>query len=132
MKRKQTFKEFCKEHKVEIIVGGIAIVGAIVGFKMWSKKLDIKGKKIADALKEAATNFPHETHRFVDEDIFTDLAPAIEEAVLEEGLDEDFFEKFYKVSYPLGGDPKNGFYDVKKYVKKYVKVLVQDAGDWEE
>ena len=128
MKRKQTFKEFCKEHKAEIIVGGIVIVGAVVGFKVWSKKLDIKGKKIADALKETATNLPHETYRFVDEDIFTNIAPAIEEAVLEEGLDEALFEKFYKVSYPLGGDPKNGFYNVKKYVK----VLVQDAGDWEE
>ena len=128
MKRKQTFKEFCKEHKMEIIIGGIVIVGAVAGFKVWSKKLDIKGKKIADALKEAATNLPHETHRFVDEDIFTNIAPAIEEAVLEEGLDEALFEKFYKVSYPLGGYPKNGFYNVKKYVK----VLVQDAGDWEE
>ena len=125
---KQKIKEFRNEHNVEIIVGGIAIVGAVVGLKVWSKKLDVKDKKIADAFKTAATNLPHETHRFVDEDIFTDLAPAIEEAVLEEGLDEVLFEKFYKVSYPKFGDPKKGFYNVKKYVK----VLVQDAGDWEE
>lgn len=120
---KQIIKEFWNKYKVEIVVGGIVIVGAVVGFKVWQKKLDINGKKITDAIKEAATNLPHETHRIVDEDIFTDLAPAIEAAVLEEGLDEAMLQKVYKVAYPKGGDPKNGFYEVKKYVE----VLIQDT-----
>jgi len=123
-KTKLTLKEFWDENKAEIVLGTAltVIAGAAFGVVLRDRKIHMeaaKGQKILDAFES--------THRFVDEDIFTDLAPQIEDLVLTEGVDEGLIEKVYKVSYPLAGDPKNGFYDVKKYVK----VLVQDAGDFE-
>lgn len=57
----------------------------------------------------------------VDEDIFSDLAPEIEDLVLAEGVDEGVIERDFSVQFPKYG---NG--DTTYIVKKHVKVIVQD------
>lgn len=119
---KEKIKKFWEKNKKKIIVGTAVVAGLVIAYK-FGKKSSAKDvcDKILDAAKETGDAFA-ESCKAIDKDIFTELAPEIEEAILEEGLDEYLIEKTYEVAYPLGGVAKNGFY---KAVKK-VRVMIND------
>ena len=114
--KKEEIKKWFSDHKKEIAIGTAGVVtfalGLYVGKKCFSKTLE----------KVDVTPFV-KTRRAIDRDIFTDLASEIEDLVLAEGVDEGLVEKVYTVAFPKGGDSRNGYYGVRKYVK----VLVQDT-----
>lgn len=110
---------FRKDHPVLVAVvdGTLCFAGGVFIAKRFIEPHYVGLPETPEDLKitEAMNN--------IDEAIFTDLAPEIEELVLEEGVDEGLIERFYTVPFFKGGDPANGTYDVTKYVK----VLVQDT-----
>lgn len=63
--------------------------------------------------------------RYVDEDIFTRIAPKMEDLVLTEGLDEGYIEGTYNIDYPRNGDPDQGYYTVQKRVEVNVKDVTE-------
>lgn len=71
------------------------------------------------ALKESERHYSalRDDVRIVDEDIFTNVAPQIEDAVLTEGLDEAFIKANYVVRYPKNGSFDNGAYTTHKLVE---------------
>ena len=125
--------EFYNNHEKQIKTGAIVIGSVAFGYVMCklTGKSDI-GKldwKDSDGTKEKKKYLPEENAvRAIDEDIFTDLACKIEDAVLEEGVDECHFDRTYTVPFPKGGDYRDGSYNVLKNVQ----VLVRDAGDGED
>jgi hypothetical protein len=64
----------------------------------------------------------------IDEEIYTDLASDIEDAVFKEGLDEWYDSRVFDVLYAKAGDPSKGTYTAKKEVT----VNVRDITDCEE
>ena len=87
-------------------------------FKLFGKHKDFGSSLFDDRQRKRISNL----NRKVDEDIFTDLAPEIEELVLAEGVDEGLVQRVYPVKFPKYGDKCKETYTVRKYVK----VLVQD------
>ena len=60
--------------------------------------------------------------QLIDEDIFTNVAPWIESAVLDgEGVDEEYFETAYTVTRPRYGDWDKGSYEETKKVEIIVR-----------
>ena len=74
-------KEFLKDHKKEIIMAGVG-VALIVGGIIIGKKIVPKGcfKGISIPLNDSS--MPIRAAKYIDEEIFTELAPTIEAAVL--------------------------------------------------
>ena len=107
-----TARDFINEHKLEFITGG-AVLLALGGSYMLGKTngrlaveqemLDDEGKDILKALSGAGKTFADgdaETkHKMelVDEQIFTDLAPEIENYVLDNGIDHAVSERSYDI-----------------------------------
>ena len=80
------------------------------------KKIDDECNKEAQIIIDALTKPDKfsDACRIVDEDIFTRVAPEIEDAILCEGLDEYVMDKTYTIDYPRKGDSSNGFYSTNK------------------
>ena len=78
---------------------------------------DDKALLYAAKIKDEIDN----NHYDIDEEIYSDLASNIEDAILEEGLDEWFDERNFTVKYPRFGDYSKGLYTAKKHVKVYVQ-----------
>lgn len=100
--------EWIKEHKKEILIGTGMIVGTavliVIGVKRSKSskslaedllvfKSDTDTRSLIDAINSAGEL--DLTPKVVDEDIFTMLAPAIEQAVLDEGLEKLDLERVY-------------------------------------
>ena len=122
--KKEDVKYFWEEHKEQIIMGALAVTGFALGWHFCKNhyKLHKASAKVVETASKLSDELPLKgTHQFVDEDIFTNIAPQIEEAVLTEGLDEAFIEATYHVAWPKGGDFKNGVYEELKKVT--VKVM---------
>lgn len=99
--------EWVKEHKKEILVGAGTVIGTAVLITIGVKcSKSSKGKVINDMPKLK------EIGRIVDEDIFTELAPSIEETVLNKGLEKVVLER----SYDLGDN-----------LSKYVTVTIENV-----
>ena len=116
--KKEDIKKFVKEHKTGIIVGGLSVaafVCAVIASHNNESSDDLEPLKIPDEM-------PNPAHDHIDEDIFTDLAPQIEDAVLTEGLDEDYIEKTYYVEWPKGGGNEGTYEEVKKVMVHIVDV----------
>lgn len=129
-KKENKLKTFWQKHKGKII-GATAIVTAVslvvvkivLTTEETNSEIDEEGKKIIDAFEEAHSLYSG--NQAIDEDIFTNLAPNIEDAVLEEGLDEAYFEKNYSVEYPINGNPDEGYYTVNKKVTVSVNDITE-------
>lgn len=116
-------KETWAKHKEKIIVGGIMVGSFALGYAV-----NENGKPKLPSLPDHydVPELPSvKSYRLIDEDIFTSLAPEIEDLVLEEGADEGLIDRTYEVEFPLKGSYSNGSYKVLKNVQ----VLVRDAGD---
>ena len=129
---KEKIKQFVDEYKAEIIITGLAAVtGLAIGCTISnhrSKRITSKMNQLAvpefiDNIPKGAVN-----GKLIDEDIFTNIAPQIEDLVLKEGLDEGFIDVCYDVEYPKFGDIKKGIYTVTKNVK----VVITDIGEKEK
>ncbi len=72
--------EWVKKHKKELLIGAGTVVStvALIAIGVKCSKLRLNG-----------------TGKIVDEDIFTSLAPAIEEAVLDKSLEKIILERTY-------------------------------------
>ena len=126
-------KEWIKEHKGEIAMTGLTIGTAVICYticKNTKKAMNPNLVKNApnvyvDHTYDGIDKASKELVKAVDKDIFTILAPMIEDAVLTEGVDECVFDTTYTVPFPKNGDWKNGTYNVLKNVQ----VIIKDAGD---
>lgn len=123
--------KFYSDHEDQIKKGAIVVGSFVLGYVICKvtgkstleKELDqLEWKDMDD--NESKKYLPEENViRKIDEDVFTELAPAIEDAILDDSSDEDLIEKYYDVYFPKDGDYKNGSWKGRKYVK----VLIQDA-----
>ena len=123
--------KFYSDHEDQIKKGAIVVgcfalgyaVCKLAGKPTLEKELDKLEWKDMDDIKKKEYLPEENVIRKIDEDIFTELAPAIEDAILDDSSDEDLIERYYDVYFPKHGDYKNGSWKGRKYVK----VLVQDA-----
>ena len=63
----------------------------------------------------------------IDEAIFTDIAPLIEDYLLEEGLDEAVIDESFDVPYAKGGDISNGIYTVRKNLYVLIRDMCEEV-----
>ena len=127
---KEKMRKFWEEHKAQIALG-VAVGGFLLGILYESLKdtdCDISLDRDSGEYEIPGEIPSSKNGREIDEDIFTNIAPQIEAALLEEGLDEAYIDVTYDVEFPMGGDYKNGTYSVKKKVDIYVR----DMCDQEE
>lgn len=93
-RKAERFKQFLRKHKWEII--GTA-VGTVVGLKML-KRHSSKARKheaeVIDIFKTSGSRLEPWSKK-IDEDIFTDLAPELEQMVLNAGVDKAWIERCY-------------------------------------
>ncbi len=99
-------KKFVKDHKVQFIVGGITVVAVVGGrylikthkMRKTFKKVDEKVMKdILDAVKKPLS-VGEKIAKEVDEQLFTVLAPEIEEMVLSEFCEDGLIDQTYKLA----------------------------------
>ena len=89
--------DFVKEHKVEI---GLTIVTTVSGIGLFilGKKLyalDTKHKSFKSFNVPSVTDVLPEFIRKIDEEIFTDLAPEVENLVISDGVEHAVVERSY-------------------------------------
>lgn len=122
-------KEFYEEHKFgcrlvgAIVIGGVSVFVGYKGVKAIRAVLR-KDKEDTQKLLDAMNTIENVERiipsgrqaQLIDEDIFTRVAPLIEDFVLTDGIDESFFETTYNVSFPKNGDGKE-MYDVMKKIR---------------
>ena len=97
--RKETVKNWYERNKNKIVIIGtfagstLLIFGScLLAKKSVIRKMNIKMPEIDNApfcIKEAAKR--------IDKDIFTSLAPQIEDAVLDESIDKIIFDRVYEL-----------------------------------
>ena len=118
MKKENKVKKFWDKNKGKIfaVTGWLVALGTVTVVVVNS----IGSDDGDEDLKEEKVDIKWNTD--IDEDIFTNLAPQIEDMVLEEGLDEGYIEETYSVDYP-----KNGDSDESYTVEKKVEVKVYDV-----
>ncbi len=95
--RQEKVKDFLKKHEVLLRVLGVGAVLVIGGtaFVIMGRRRKIMrkdGKEILDILQKDTTEL---FVKNVDEDVFTMIAPAIEEAVLDKGLEKVIIDRSY-------------------------------------
>lgn len=100
MKLLEKGKKFVKDHK-KIVIGGALVTTGVVSCVIL-KKTSVIGRH---PLRDIAT--------LIDEEIFTELAPEIEQAVLDKGVDSLRIEKYFD----LGED--NLFKHVEVKITQY-------------
>ena len=106
-------KKYVNEHKVQFVVGGVTVIGIVVGGRFLFKSVKKTNVKVdSNALKKVVDNGISEITRKIDEEIFTDLAPEIENYVLDNGIEHAVSERSYDI-----GD--NLFKIVTVTVKQY-------------
>ena len=121
---KEKMRKFWEEHKEQIVLGGVAVGGFLLGVlyeNFRDSSCDISLNRDSSEYEIPGEIPSSKNGRLIDEDIFTNIAPQIEAVILEEGLDEAYIDATYDVEYPKGGDYKNGTYTVKKKLDIYVR-----------
>ncbi len=122
-KKESKAKKWIREHKKQLAIAGAVIGSFALGIayeRCTNKKLkawheaekELKGYKLSD---------PDECTKRIDEDIFVNLAPTIEEAVLSSGIDKFYMDRDYPVEFESG--------DTRL---RRVSVSVSDMGQYEE
>lgn len=95
-RRQEKVKEFFKKHErlLQILGAGVVVIGGTVFIIMGKRYKTVKkeAKQILDILQKNTTELPVKS---VDEDVFTMLAPAIEESVLDRGLEKVVLDRSY-------------------------------------
>lgn len=117
MKRIEKVKNYVKKHKKAFIAGGILVTTGVISFVVL-KKRPAKGSSnaILHIMRTDDGSALSEATRVIDEEIFTELAPEIEELVLNEEEDHKIIEKYFDLG--------------KDRLFKHVKVeITQYAGD---
>ena len=114
-KKESKIKAFWNKHKDTIIniavaVGSFAAGCAVVAIAKSGNNIPISDEDIPELPSGR-------TAQRIDEDIFTRLAPEIEDFVLSDGVDEAYIEGTYTVEFPKFGNPDNGYYNVDKKVE---------------
>ena len=118
MKKENKVKKFWDKNKGKIfaVTGWLVALGTVTVVVVNSIGSD-ETEEVDNTDYDNAMN-----SKDVDEDIFTNLAPQIEDMVLTEGLDEGYIEETYSVDYP-----KNGDSDESYTVDKKVEIKVYDV-----
>ena len=122
MKEKKTVRQWIGEHKEQIVMSALAVGSFALGYYI------CKGRAKTPKIIEKGLDLgemPAKPYQGIDERVFTEFAPWLEEAILAEGVDEDILMDQLKVPFPKGGDWKNGTYEVVKDIL----ILVRDAGN---
>lgn len=109
-------KKWVKDHKKELMLAG-AIAGSFVLGVIFN---ECSNKKLKKEVEGYTLGDPDKRVKFIDTDIFTSLAPAIEEAVITDGIDRYSDERSYPVEFESG--------DVR--IRK-VAVTIEDMGQYE-
>lgn len=103
--RKETkVEKWVREHKKQLAIAG-AVIGSFVLGMLYEQCTNKKLKALHDAEKELegyTLSDPDECTKRIDEDIFTNLAPTIEDAVLSDGIDEFYMDRDYPVEFESG------------------------------
>lgn len=103
--RKETkVEKWVREHKKQLAIAR-AVIGSFVLGMLYEQCTNKKLKALHDAEKELegyTLNDPDECTKRIDEDIFTNLAPTIEDAVLSDGIDEFYMDRDYPVEFESG------------------------------
>lgn len=116
---KKEIKEWWDNNKQKVyVVGGVAL--AIGGGYFFFKRKKPIPVKLPDNLTEAEKKY-NATVKAIDERVFTVLAPALEDLILEEGVDEDIVYDVITVPFAKHGDFAEGLYEVQKEVSICVK-----------
>lgn len=109
-------KTFWDKHKDKIILGGL-LAGAVVITYIKSKSSNCvtTNTRLIDT--------PNTIFRVqeIDEDIYTNVAQFIEDAVFDETFDTLGYDITYNVPIPINGNYANGSHDVLKNVQVIVK-----------
>ena len=123
LKKEGKVRKWIREHKKQLKIAGAVIGSFALGIayerctnkklKAWHEaKKELEGHKLSD---------PDECTKRIDEDIFVNLAPTIEDAVLSDGIDEFYIDRDYPVEFESG--------DTRL---RRVSVSVSDMGQYEE
>lgn len=91
-------KKFVDDHKKAIVIGGVTVAG-VATVVILKDKVTVKEmyyRKFFDNFKKAITGMS-EVHRKIDEQIFTDLAPEIEDMVLSEFVEDGYLDRTYEL-----------------------------------
>lgn len=113
--RFQRFKNYVKDHKLKtagIVVGAGALVG--IGVKVFLSGDDDSASEVFETFEEEAKSFYPEV---IDEEIYTELAPKISEAVLDNDINVANFEETYDLD------------DISKVVKVTIETIIEEKGD---
>ena len=114
-KKESKIKAFWNKHKdtiinIAIAVGSFAAGCAVVAIAKSGNDIPISDEDISEL--PSGKNAQR-----IDEDIFTRLAPEIEDFVLSDGVDEAYIEGTYTVEFPKHGNPDEGYYERNKKVE---------------
>lgn len=114
VKKEGKVRKWIREHKKQLAIAG-AFALAIVCERCINKH------EAEKELESYTLSDPDECTKRIDEDIFTNLAPTIEEAVLSSGIDKFYMDRDYPVEFESG--------DTRL---RRVSVSVSDMGQYEE
>lgn len=117
---KKKGKDFCKKNWPYLLGTAATVAMGMVAWKV-VKISGVKSPEVNDFLKPIEGGY--KGNSWIDEDIFTDLAPQIEDALLEEGLDELLIDRTYPVKFPKFGDFKNGTYSIDKNIQVHIRTM---------
>ena len=130
------YEEIKEEHPVAVVTVKTIVCATILGF-IYNKGKQAGHERIVykdnpvdkEALHKREVLDQIDCNQSeIDEEIYSDLAGDIEDAVLKEGLDEWYDCRVFDVLYAKCGDPSKGTYTAKKEVT----VNVRDVTDCEE
>lgn len=105
-------KRFLNEHKKQIAVSVTGIAVGIIAYKVFGSSKGVTADAALNALKKKAEETP--IGRQIDEEVFTEIAPAIENAILDSLLDKFVFVRTY---------------DLDELTHKLVKINIETVVD---
>lgn len=104
VKKEGKVRKWIREHKKQLAIAG-AVIGSFALGIMYERCANKKLKAVHEAEKEFegyALSGSDECTKRIDEEIFTNLAPTIEDAVLSDGIDEFYMDQDYPVEFKSG------------------------------
>ena len=110
--KKEEIKEWVKEHKTILIETGLVVGGAVLTVLV-TKKFSCHHSNYTLVPKPELSDF-EKNAKLIDEEVFTDLAPNIETAVLNKDLDKVVLERSYQL-------------DENELLSKFVTVTVENV-----